>query len=67
MTKKEQISVTISPDGQVEVHLEGFGKKCDDYIKILKDVLNAQVKEKKFTSEYYSETVDTEVKNRSKY
>jgi len=30
MTKKEQISVTISPDGQVEVHLEGFGKKCDD-------------------------------------
>ena len=67
MTKKEQISVTISPDGQVEVHLEGFGKKCDDYIKILKDVLNAQVKGKKFTSEYYSETVDTEVKNRSKY
>lgn len=66
MTKKEQISVTIKPDGQVEVHLEGFGRKCDEYVKILKDILNAQIKEQKFTSEYYTSTVETDTHTRLK-
>ncbi len=66
MTKKEQISVTIKPDGQVELHLEGFGKKCEDYVKILKEILHAQVKDQKYTSEYYSTTVETEQKTRLK-
>jgi hypothetical protein len=62
--KKQDIEVTIKPDGTVEFHLVGFGKACDDYIKVLKEILHAQVKDTKFTSEYYSTTTQTGVTTR---
>ncbi|HNW34936.1 MAG TPA: DUF2997 domain-containing protein [Candidatus Ozemobacteraceae bacterium] len=66
MTKKEEITVTIKPDGQVEMHLEGFGKACDDVAKELQQLLNARVEKKQFTSEYYSATVKTQNTVKSK-
>lgn len=62
--RQQDITVTILPDGQVEFHLEGFGKGCDDYIKLLQELLNAKVESKKYTSEYYtiSTTVSTTTK-----
>lgn len=66
MTKKEEIEVTIKADGQVDLHLVGFGKACDEYIKVFQEILNAQVKDKKFTSEYYSD-VKTDQHQRTKF
>ncbi|HEY9069637.1 MAG TPA: DUF2997 domain-containing protein [Candidatus Ozemobacteraceae bacterium] len=66
MTKKEEITVTIRPDGQVELHLEGFGKACDDVAKELQQLLNARVEKKQFTSEYYSAPVKNQATNRNR-
>jgi|GEM_PF-2387170 len=66
MTKKEEITVTIKPDGQVEMHLEGFGKACDEVAKELQQLLNARVEKKQFTSEYYSSPVKTQNTVKSK-
>ena len=65
--KKQEITVTISPEGKVEFHLEGFGKACDDYIKIFRELLNARVEETKYTSEYYQSTVSTDVAQKNRY
>ena len=65
--KKQEISVTISPEGKVEFHLEGFGKACDDYIKLFRELLNAKVEDTKYTSEYYQTTVTTSVDQKNRY
>jgi len=63
--KKEEIQITIQPDGQVDIKLEGFGKACDQYMKMFQDLLTANVKDKKFSSEYYSSTqTDSTIKTR---
>lgn len=54
--KKEEIQVVIKPDGQVEMKLEGFGKACEEYMKVFQQLLQANVKDKKLSSEYYSST-----------
>ncbi|MBF0406812.1 MAG: DUF2997 domain-containing protein [Candidatus Riflebacteria bacterium] len=65
MPKKEEIQVTIAPDGQVNITLEGFGKACDDYMKMFQELLSGKVKEKKFSSEYYNPvTIDNTVKTK---
>lgn len=58
--KKEEIQVVIKPDGQVEMKLEGFGKACEEYMKMFQQLLHANVKNKKFSSEYYSTTTTTD-------
>ena len=58
--KKEEIQVVIKPDGQVEMKLEGFGKACEEYMKLFQQLLHANVKDKKHSSEYYSTTVTTD-------
>lgn len=58
--KKEEIAITIKPDGQVEMHLEGFGKTCDAVAKELQQLLNARVEKMQFTSEYYSAPVKSQ-------
>lgn len=64
--KKEEISIVIKPDGQVEMRLEGFGKACDEVAKELQQLLNARVEKKQFTSEYYSAPVTTQNTTRTK-
>ena len=58
--KREEIQVVIKPDGQVEMKLEGFGKACEEYMKMFQQMLHANVKDKKYASEYYSATTTTD-------
>ena len=65
MSKKEEIEITIAPDGTVDLHLAGFGKACDEYIKMFQEILHGEVKDKKYAAEYYSDThTDDRVKTR---
>ncbi len=66
MTKKQEIEIKILPDGKVDLHLEGFGKACDQYIKMIQEILNAQVKDKKYTTEYFTANVDDQNQDRVK-
>lgn len=58
----KQIQLRVYPDGRVEAVVRGVkGKRCTDYIKVLEDVLQAEVLESEYTPEYYeTETVELE-------
>ena len=56
-----QIQLRVYPDGRVEAVVEGVkGKRCTDYIKVLEELLDAQVLESEYTPEYY-ETEEVQV------
>lgn len=53
MAKKRDIVITIGPDGEVQITVEGVaGKDCMDFTKFLEDELG-EVTHREFTSEYY--------------
>lgn len=50
----KKIQLRIYPDGTVQADVEGIkGKKCTDYIKIIEDILEAEVIDSEYTPEYY--------------
>jgi len=65
VAQKRDILITIGPDGDVQISVEGVaGKGCVDFTKFLEDELG-DVTERTHTSEYYcdeeevTETVGT--------
>ena len=55
MAKKRDIVITIGPDGNVQLSVEGVsGPDCMDFTKFLEDELG-DVTERTHTSEYYCE------------
>jgi len=51
---EKKIQLRIYPDGTVKASVEGVkGKKCTDYIKIIEDILEAEVIDSEYTPEYY--------------
>ena len=64
MAKKRDIVITIGPDGEVQIKVEGVpGADCMDFTKFLEDELG-DVTQREFTSEYYQaeEPVEETVK-----
>jgi hypothetical protein len=52
---KKDIVITIGPDGEVKIEVEGVaGKDCLDLTKFLEDELG-EVTDRQFTSAYYQE------------
>lgn len=50
----KQIKLRIYPDGLVQASVEGVkGKKCTNYIKIIEELLEAQIIDSEYTPEYY--------------
>jgi len=55
MAKKRDIVITIGPDGEVQIQVEGVsGASCIDFTKFLEEELG-DVTERTHTSEYYQE------------
>lgn len=55
MAKHKDLIITIGPDGNVKIEVEGVsGKDCMDFSKFLEDELG-EVTERVRTSEYYEE------------
>lgn len=51
--QREQLVVTITPDGAVVAKTHGIkGNECLDYIALLEDLLEAETTSSAFTSEY---------------
>lgn len=61
MAVKNEMTVTIGPDGNVEIAVNGVkGKSCVDFTKWLEDELGV-VKNRTTTSEYYqTQVVETD-------
>ena len=63
MAKKEELEITIAPDGTVNVLVKcGPGTKCVELSKFLEDALGGEVLDRHFTGDYYAEQVKEEVK-----
>ncbi|MCL5037071.1 MAG: DUF2997 domain-containing protein [Chloroflexi bacterium] len=62
MAKKEEIEITISPDGTIHGHTMGIkGKECMEVVKRLAKEVGT-VESKRFTSEYYEEEETAKVR-----
>lgn len=64
MAKKRDIVITIGPDGDVDIQVEGVpGGDCLDFTKFLEEELG-EVVSREHTSEYYQqeEEVGTSIK-----
>lgn len=62
MSKK--LKIKLLPNGVIQMETVGIkGKKCLDYIEVLKKLVDAKITETQLSQEYYeteSEIVDTE-------
>ncbi len=48
------ISVRIFPDGTVQAETHGIkGKKCNNYLKVIEEILQAKTVNSEYTDEYY--------------
>ena len=61
----KQIKIRIFPDGHIETVTKNIkGKQCLKYLQPLEQLLDAQVTDSEFTSEYYeTEVVETTTEN----
>ena len=54
--KKQEIEITISPNGEVSFTIKGVkGASCMDETKFLEEALGGEILEQEKTSEYYDE------------
>ncbi len=61
MAKKEELEITIGPDGTVNVLVKcGPGMKCVELSKFLEESLGGEVVDRQFTGDYYAQTESTE-------
>ena len=52
------IRIAIRPDGKVQAEVQGIkGRACTDYVKILEEILSAEVLDSHYTPEYYLDNV----------
>ena len=62
MSKK--LKIKLLPNGEIQMETVGIkGKKCLDYIEVLKKLVDAKITDTQLSQEYYeteSEIVDTE-------
>ena len=64
MSKKIQIK--LSPNGEIEMKTLGIkGKKCLDYIEILKKLVDVNVTNTELSQEYYETETEVNVDDRA--
>ena len=60
----KQIQIRIFPDGHIETVTKNIkGKQCLKYLQPLEQLLDAQVTDSEFTSEYYEQAVTQETED----
>ena len=67
MARKEELFITISPEGEVKVEIKGMkGPKCLDVVKLFEQKIGL-ITQRQLTPEYYEPTppvrIDTQAKD----
>ena len=53
---KKQLKIKLLPNGEIKMETIGVkGKKCLDYIQMLKLLADVKITKQEFTNEYYEE------------
>jgi hypothetical protein len=56
MAQRKELEITISPTGEVSVHVKCIpGQECITETKFLEDALGGEIKARELTSEYYQQ------------
>ena len=55
---KKQLKIRLLPTGEIQMRTEGVkGKKCLDYVEMLKILADVRIEKQKFTDEYYEQEI----------
>ncbi len=55
---KKQLKIKLLPNGEIQMQTVGVkGKKCLDYVEMLKLLADVRIEKQELTSEYYEEDV----------
>lgn len=58
----KKLKIKLLPNGEIVMETHGVkGKKCLDYIEVLKKLVNVNITDTQFSQEYYE--IETEVSN----
>ncbi len=50
----KKLKIKLMPNGEIQMETHGVkGKKCLDYIEVLKKLVNVKISDTKLTKEYY--------------
>ncbi len=53
---KKQLKIKLLPNGEIQMQTVGVkGKKCLDYIEMLKLLADVRIEKQEFTNEYYEQ------------
>lgn len=53
---KKQLKIKLLPNGEIQMQTVGVkGKKCLDYVEMLKILADARIEKQELTNEYYEE------------
>lgn len=53
---KKQLKITLLPNGEIQMQTVGVkGKKCLDYVEMLKVLADAKIEKQELTNEYYEQ------------
>lgn len=56
---KKQLKIKLLPNGEIQMQTVGVkGKKCLDYVEMLKLLADVRIEKQELTSEYYEEDVE---------
>lgn len=55
---KKQLKIKLLPTGEIQMQTEGIkGKKCLDYVELLKLLADVRIEKQELTNEYYEQEV----------
>lgn len=55
---KKQLKIKLLPTGEIQMQTEGVkGKKCLDYVELLKLLADVKIEKQELTNEYYEQEV----------
>ena len=53
---KKQLKIKLLPNGEIQMQTVGVkGKKCTDYVELLKLLADVRIESQEYTSEYYED------------
>ena len=57
----KKLKIKLLPNGEIQMETIGVkGKKCLDYIDVLKKLVDVNIKDTQFSQEYYETETDTQ-------
>lgn len=62
--EKKQLKIKLLPNGEIQMQTVGVkGKKCLDYVEMLKILADVKIEKQELTDEYYEQEYNQEIQD----